>query len=275
MSSERKVDESKSARKPRAPSSSSSSAKKPRKKKEESEEERDEEGVAASGGVGVLVLEKKAKKKSAGGSGSKRKKAAADSDAESDAEGGAPKKKKKGASSVDTSKGHLSRAESLHEEYMTLKVDELKKIICVNNMAMPGKPQNKDRLAWQCVFGEILGAPAQLCTRCGKGKLKPKVKGEFALADVKKGVTKWTCPGYFDEEADSLAFCNKAYTDKEIKTVPFKGKVETDRGAAGGQRVLARQKVLACQRAPTASNRLSLSAHALTSSPGASDFTCP
>jgi len=89
-----------------------------------------------------------------GGSGSKRKKAAADSDAESDAEGGAPKKKKKkGASSVDTSKGHLSRAESLHEEYMALKVDELKKIIGVNNMAVPAKPQNKDRLAWHvCVF---------------------------------------------------------------------------------------------------------------------------
>ena len=90
-----------------------------------------------------------------GGSGSKRKKGAApaDSDAESDAEGGAPKKKKKGAPSVDTSKGQLSRAESLHEEYMALKVDELKKIIGVNNMAMPAKPQNKDRLAWHaCVF---------------------------------------------------------------------------------------------------------------------------
>jgi hypothetical protein len=44
-----------------------------------------------------------------------------------------------------------------------------------------------------------MGAPATFCTRCGKGKLKPKLKKtEFGVVQVKKGVTKWTCPGYFD-----------------------------------------------------------------------------
>jgi hypothetical protein len=52
---------------------------------------------------------------------------------------------------------------------------------------------------------QVMGAPATLCTRCGKGKLKPKLKKtEFGVVQVKKGVTKWTCPGYFDGSSQSL-----------------------------------------------------------------------
>ena len=218
---------------------------------------------------------------------------------------------------------------------------QLKHILAVNLMALPAKPQNKDRIAWQCVYGEVLGrattqtqpreartrgwqqpaaelivsrsclrvlalpvlalcegAPPALCPRCGRGKLKPKLKAtDIGVIEVKKGesktesrcvvllrelaellltphralltlvrfavgVTKWTCPGFFDgqeqicanapkvqpggqdaaigllthsgsllvcllfssfaEEADALSFCNKAFTDKELHPIPFK-----------------------------------------------------
>jgi len=178
----------------------------------------DEEGVPVGGGVGQLVVEKKTKKK--------RKSKADESGGDTDEEDGGGKhkaKKARGASSVDASKGNLNPQELRHEEYMKLKVDELKLILNTNLISLP-KPANKDHLAWQCVYGEVMGAPGKLCPRCGKGKLKPKLKKqEFGVVQVKKGETKWTCPGYFDDEADALAFCNKAFTDADLRPVKFKG----------------------------------------------------
>ena len=63
----------------------------------------------------------------------------------------------------------------------------------------PSKGKTKDMLAWQCVYGEILGAPVGKCPRCLRGKLKPKLKNEEYGKPIKKGDVKWACPGYFDE----------------------------------------------------------------------------
>lgn len=84
----------------------------------------------------------------------------------------------------------LTTQQARHEEYMKCTAAELTRILGINQIAVPSKSKTKDRLAWQCVYGEALGAPVGHCPRCLHGKLKPKLKEEEWGMKVAKGTVK-------------------------------------------------------------------------------------
>lgn len=113
-------------------------------------------------------------------------------------------------------KGKRKKMDRLYDKWKSKTADAVKGALAMNEICQAG---NKADVVWRAVYGQILGSP-EACPRCSSGRVKVIVDAHGN--PVGDGSTVYyKCPGQFDVETNTYAFCNKKYEYHELKHAPW------------------------------------------------------